>query len=94
MAVSQAKKTDMATAAMRLARELTNFNRDYNSFKEEYDAIDYGSLVTDAILDITQMPELTAAEWVDGVAALDAISTAIELNKTNLYKIASTRDPE
>lgn len=89
MTVSESQKRAFALAAMSLAREVSRINKEINSLMEEYVAEDYGSLITDSVLDLTPLPELTSAEFVDGIGAMDAISTAIENNKTNLYKIAA-----
>lgn len=90
MPLTKGQKEGMIKRGMDLARLVADWNRTYNSFKEEYDAEAYGSVLVDE--DLTaygQSSGLTAAEWVDAVAAMDAISSAIETNKTNLYKAAT-----
>jgi len=88
MPISTAKKNSMIARGMELARLFANANRDYNSFREEFDAEDYGLILTTEVISASQSPGLTGTEFVDGVSAMDAISTIIETNKTNLYKLA------
>jgi hypothetical protein len=89
MALTATQKQNVIKRSMELARQLAEWNREYNSFKEEYDAVSYGTVIqTSDLTAYTPSNGITAAEWVDGVAAMDTVSAAVETNKTNLYKIA------
>lgn len=90
MPVSTDQKNQMILRAQTIARQMTDINKQYNGFKEEYDSQDYGNAttgITTAVL-IAYGSALTNAEFTDGIAAMDTISSAIETNKTNLYKLA------
>lgn len=87
MPISDNQKVAIAQTALRLARQIATWNSAMNAFIEEWFAEDYASLITNEVL-AAAGTALTQQEFVDGVAAMDAISTTIETNKTNLYRIA------
>lgn len=90
MPVTTSQKQSVLNRAMALARQLGEWNRAYNSFKEEYDAEAYGTAIVNGDLTAyTPTDGLTAAEFTDAVAAMDTVSSAVETNKTNLYKFAT-----
>ena len=87
MALTQAQKTGVIMKLSELAQEAASFNEHFNAFKEKYDAESYGTEITTGDINLTRLNGVTAAEWVDGVGALDTVSGSIETNKTNIYKV-------
>jgi hypothetical protein len=90
MAVTTSQKQSMLQRAMALSRQLSDWNRQWNAFKEEYDAENYGGvIVTGDLTAYTPTNGLTATEFTDNIAAQESVSSAVETNKTNLYKFAA-----
>ena len=93
MAVSTAQKQSMIKKAMDIARRMGDVKEEYDIFKLEYDAEDYGNattgITTTVLAAYAPSVDLTNTEFTSGVSAMDTIATSVATNKTNLFKIAT-----
>jgi len=91
MALTTGQKQGLIQRTMDLARLAGDLNKAINALDEEFTAEGgAATVINQAALDgYAPSNGLTAAEFADGVTALNNISSTVETNKTNLYKIAS-----
>jgi hypothetical protein len=71
---------DSANKYRQVIGQLLAAQKELLSINEEYNALSIGTSVFDA-----DFPDITAAEFVAGVAAAQAIISEIQTNETNLY---------
>lgn len=72
---------DSANVYRRRIADLMAAYENLIGINEEYVAISVGSNVVDA-----DFPDITAAQFIDGVAAAQAVIATIATNDTNLYR--------
>jgi hypothetical protein len=82
------QKANIISRYRQAARDLITVESTLRNLRREYDSLNYGALLVDGDF-ANGNAGITAAQFVDGVGAIDPVLTTLNTNRTNLFRLAN-----